>query len=118
MLRSWPVKIELANPSNPVFQGSDLLIASDCVPFAYRYFHEDFLKDRVVLCGCPKLNDREAYKHKLTEIIKKNHPRSISIARMEVPCCAGMTYVIKEAINEAGVDIPLKETVVRVNGTI
>lgn len=118
LLTSWPVKIELANPANTIFKESDLLITSDCVPFVYRYFHEDFLQNKIALTGCPKLNHRDPYKSKLTEIIKKNSPRSITIARMEVPCCSGMTFLTKEAIKESGIEVPFNETIVKINGTI
>ena len=116
-LESWPVKIELSNSSNTFFKDRDLLVVSDCVPFAYRYFHEDLLKGRIPLCGCPKLNDRESYIRRLSEVFAKNRPQSITIARMEVPCCSGMTYVVKEALSRSGLDIPVKETVVKIDGT-
>ena len=116
-LQQWPVQIKLAPVNAPYFNGADLLIAADCTAYAYAGFHEKFMKGHVTLIGCPKL-DAIDYSEKLTEIFRNNDIRSISIARMEVPCCGGMTYAVQKAIQNSGKDIPCKVTVLSINGEI
>lgn len=116
-LQQWPVQIKLALVNAPYFDGCDLLIASDCTAYAYAGFHEQFMKERVTLIGCPKL-DAIDYSEKLTEILRNNDIRSITLTRMEVPCCGGMTYAVQRAIANSGKDIPLKVTVISINGEI
>ena len=116
-LQQWPVQIKLAPVNAPYFNGAQLLIAADCTAYAYAGFHEKFMKGYVTLIGCPKL-DAIDYSEKLTEIFRNNDIRSISVVRMEVPCCGGMTYAVQRAIANSGKDIPCKVTVLSINGDI
>ena len=116
-LQQWPVQIKLAPVNAPYFNGAQLLIAADCTAYAYAGFHEKFMKGHVTLIGCPKL-DAIDYSEKLTEIFRNNDIRSISVVRMEVPCCGGMTYAVQKAIANSGKDIPCKITVLSINGDI
>ena len=116
-LQQWPVQIKLAPVNAPYFNGAQLLIAADCTAYAYVGFHEKFMKGHVTLIGCPKL-DAIDYSEKLTEIFRNNDIRSISVVRMEVPCCGGMTYAVQKAIANSGKDIPCKVTVLSINGGI
>ena len=116
-LQQWPVQIKLAPVNAPYFNGAQLLIAADCTAYAYAGFHEKFMKGHVTLIGCPKL-DAIDYSEKLTEIFRNNDIHSISIVRMEVPCCGGMTYAVQRAIANSGKDIPCKVTVLSINGDI
>ena len=116
-LQQWPVQIKLAPVNAPYFNGAQLLIAADCTAYAYAGFHEKFMKGHVTLIGCPKL-DAIDYSEKLTENFRNNDIRSISVVRMEVPCCGGMTYAVQRAIANSGKDIPCKVTVLSINGDI
>jgi hypothetical protein len=114
-LRQWPVQLHLVSPAAPYFKNADLLIAADCAPFAYPNFHEDFLKSKALIILCPKLDDsHDAYIEKLEEIFKNNNIRSITIARMEVPCCYGINMIVEEALKKA---IPVEEAVIGIKGT-
>jgi hypothetical protein len=115
-LRQWPVQIMLVPSSAPYLNDADLLIAADCVPFAYADFHHDLLAGKVLLVGCPKLDDAEFYKEKFTQIFKENKIKSITCAHMEVPCCFGLMQIIKEAKKQSGKDIPLKEITIGIKG--
>lgn len=115
-LRQWPVQITLVSPLAPYLQDSNLLISADCVPFAYADFHEKLLKGKILLVGCPKLDDLQAYQEKITEILKANTIRSITYAHMEVPCCFGLVQVIKSAIAETKKDVPFSEVTIGING--
>lgn len=115
-LRQWPVQIKLVPPSAPYLQNADLLIAADCVPFAYAGFHQDFLRGRVLLVGCPKLDDAAYYREKLTEIFKLNDIRSVTVAQMEVPCCFGLMKLVKDAMAAAGTEVPVENVVIGVKG--
>ncbi|MFA4982445.1 MAG: 4Fe-4S binding protein [Candidatus Omnitrophota bacterium] len=115
-LRNWPVQINLIPPSAPYLNNAELLIAADCVPFAYADFHQELLKGKVLLVGCPKLDDAEVYKEKIGRIVKNNNIKSITYAHMEVPCCFGMVPIIKEAIAGSGKDIPFKTVVIGIKG--
>lgn len=118
-LRSWPVQLQLLNPHAPFLAGADLLIAADCVPFAHAGFHQRFLKGKVAVIFCPKL-DRSAdlYVEKLTTIFKSHDIRSVTVARMEVPCCGGTTELTRQAMRQAGKGIPVREYVVSLGGEI
>ncbi len=118
-LAQWPVQLKLLNPNAPYFDNADLLVAADCVPFAYGNFHEKFLKGKIVIMFCPKLDqDIDGYIEKLSLIIK-NHPvKSITIARMEVPCCGGVNHVVEKALEMSGKNIFVKEFVISINGEI
>lgn len=115
-LGQWPVQITLVNERAPYFKGADLLIAADCVPFAYARFHDDLLKGKILLVGCPKLDDIEAYREKISNIVKDNDIRSITYAHMEVPCCSGLIGVIEDAIAASGKNTPFKDTVISIRG--
>ena len=117
-LRQWPVQIHLVPVNAPYFDNAELLIAADCVPFAYGDFHRDLLKNKILLVGCPKLDDAGFYKDKITEILKGNNIKSVTIAHMEVPCCFGLVTLVNEALAESGKDIPLDDITVKVNGEI
>jgi len=117
-LRQWPVQIMLVPADAPYLKGADLLIAADCVPFAYADFHEKLLEGKALLVGCPKLDDIAYYKEKITEMVKGTDIKSITYAHMEVPCCSGLVGVIKSAIAESGKGIPFKETVISIKGEI
>lgn len=117
-LKQWPVQLSLVPATAPYLNGADLLITADCVPFAYGNYHNDFLKDRAVVVGCPKLDDIEYYTEKLTDIIKLNNLESITVLKMEVPCCSGMMYAAKTARDRAGSDIPIKVVTIGIEGDI
>jgi len=115
-LRQWPVQIMLVPASAPYFKNADLLIAADCVPFAYADFHEELLKRKILLAGCPKLDDIEYYKEKISQIVKDNDIKAITYAHMEVPCCFGLIDVIKSAISESGKTIPFNDVTISIGG--
>jgi NAD-dependent dihydropyrimidine dehydrogenase PreA subunit len=115
-LANWPVQIMLVPPTAPYLKDADILVASDCVPFAYADFHGELLKGKALLVGCPKLDDIDYYKEKILEILKANDIKSITCARMEVPCCSGLIGVIEEAIAASGKKVPFKEVVIGIKG--
>lgn len=118
-LRQWPVQLALLNPHARYFDNADLLIAADCVPFAFADFHRDFLKEKVVIIFCPKLDsDIEGYITKLTDILSGHSIRSITILHMEVPCCSGVTYIVNQALERSGKEIPVKEYTITIEGRI
>ena len=116
-LRQFPVQIKLLPTSAPYFDGADLLIAADCTAYAYGNFHHHFIRGKITLIGCPKL-DVVDYAEKLTEIFRNNDIKSITLTRMTVPCCGGMEYAIKRAIEASGKDIPLEIAVISPDGSI
>ena len=116
-LRQWPVQIKLAPVNAPWFDGAKLLIAADCTAYAYGSFHSDFIRGRVALVGCPKL-DGVDYSEKLGDIIRKNDIRDVTIVRMEVPCCGGLEYAAKKAIQDSGKFIPWRVVTISVDGRI
>jgi ferredoxin len=118
MLSHWPVQLKLVPINAPYFKGADLLVAADCVPFAYPNFHQDFLKGKAVVVGCPKLDDVQFYTEKLTAIFKTNSIRSITVPFMEVPCCFGLVRAVEEALKTSGKDIPLKKVKIGIRGDI
>jgi len=116
-LRQWPVQMALAPAEAPYFDGADLLIAADCVGFACADFHRDLLKGRILLVACPKLDDLQAHKDKINRIIRQNSLKSVTYARMEVPCCAGLKDIIRQALADCGkTDIPFNEVVIGIKG--
>lgn len=115
-LRQWPVQLSLVSSNAGYLEGADILIAADCVPFAYPNFHSDILAGKILLVGCPKLDDVASYKEKLMNIITDNDIKSITVARMEVPCCAGITRVAKEAMLDSKKIVPYSEIVISVDG--
>lgn len=116
-LRQWPVQIKLIAANASFFAGARLLIAADCTAFAYADFHEEFMKDHVVLVGCPKL-DCVDYAQKLTEIIQNNDIKSVTVVRMEVPCCGGLEYAVKTALQNYGSFIPWQVVTISTDGRI
>ena len=116
-LQNFPVQIKLAPLRAPYYEGAKLLIAADCTAYAYANFHEDFIRGKVVLVGCPKL-DGVDYSVKLTEIIRENDIRSVTIVRMEVPCCGGLEFAAKKALQESGKFIPWQVVTVGTDGTL
>lgn len=118
-LRQWPVQLALQNPGAGYFDNADLLVAADCTPFAYAGFHADLLAGRILIIFCPKLDaDIESSIEKLAEIFRHHAIKSITIARMEVPCCGGVRYVVEKAMERAGVQVPVEEKVVTINGEL
>ena len=116
-LRQWPVQIKLAPVNAPYFDGAKLLIAADCTAYAYAGFHEDFIRGRVTLIGCPKL-DSVDYTEKLTQILSGNDIRELTIVRMEVPCCGGIEHAAKEALKASGRFIPWQVVTLSIDGRI
>ena len=116
-LQNFPVQIKLLPPNAPYLDNADLLIAADCTAYAYGNFHRDFMKNRVTLIGCPKL-DMVDYSEKLTEIFKSNHIRSVTLTRMTVPCCGGLAMAVKRAIEQSGRQIPLNNVTISPGGQI
>lgn len=115
-LGQWPVQIKLVPPHAPYFKGADLLIAADCTPFAYADFHEDFLAGKILLIGCPKLDDAEFYTEKITQIFKENDIKSITCLHMEVPCCFGLVQIVETALENSGKKIPLEKVIISIKG--
>ena len=118
-LRQWPVQLALLNPGAPYFENADLLIAADCTPFAYAGFHEEFLRGRIAVVFCPKLDaDIEGYVEKLAAIFSQHAIASITVVRMEVPCCGGVRAVVDRALERSGKTIPVSEKTVSIQGEI
>jgi Fe-S-cluster-containing hydrogenase component 2 len=118
MLSHWPVQLTLVPPQAPFLQGADVVLAADCVPFAYAGFHQEFLSGHALLVACPKLDDFPAYQKKLTDILSSSDIKSLTVVHMEVPCCSGLVHLAKQAIHASGKDIPLREVTVSIRGTI
>ena len=116
-LQNFPVQIKLAPVNAPWFDGADLLIAADCTAYAYGNFHDKFIRDRVTLIGCPKL-DNVSYADKLSQILSANDIRSITVTRMTVPCCGGITFAVKTALERCGKNIPLRIVTISPDGRI
>ncbi len=114
----WPVQIQLVPPHAPFLKGADLLVTADCVPIAYAAFHEDFLKGKVVMMGCPKFDEIDPYVEKFTQIFKTAGIKSITSLYMEVPCCSGLPVILKKAMSLADVEIPMTEVVISPRGEI
>jgi ferredoxin len=117
-LAQWPVQLALVPPTAPYFQGADLLIAADCVPFAYAEFHRDFLDGKSLVVGCPKLDDLEFYKTKLTQLFTQSDVRSVTVLRLEVPCCGGIVHVAVEAARASGKPLAVKAITIAINGDV
>lgn len=117
-LTHWPVQIRLVPPTAPFLKKADLLVAADCTPIAYASFHRDFLAGRVVMMGCPKFDDAESYIAKFVDIFNTAQLSSITIAIMEVPCCANMRHIIRQALDRSGKNIPVEEIVISARGEI
>lgn len=117
MLSQWPVQIKLAPINAPYFNGANLLIAADCTAYAYGDFHNRFIKNRITLIGCPKLDSTD-YSEKLTQIIKQNDIKSVTIVRMQVPCCGGIEHAAKKALRDSGKFIPWQVYTISTDGRI
>lgn len=116
-LSQWPVQIKLVPVNAPYFNNADLLIAADCTAYAYGRFHEDFIKNRITLIGCPKLDEGD-YTDKLTQIISNNDIKSLTVVRMEVPCCGGIEHAAKNALKASGKFIPWQVVTISTDGRI
>ena len=116
-LRTWPVQIKLAPMLAPWMDGANLLIAADCTAYAYANFHQDFIRDHVTLVGCPKLDGID-YSMKLTHILKNNDIRTVTVVRMEVPCCGGMEFAVKKALQNCGKQISCRVVTISTDGKI
>jgi hypothetical protein len=117
-LGQWPVQLHLVSTTAPYFQGADLLITADCVPVAYAGYHEDFLKGKAVVMGCPKLDDNQFYTQKLSELLSKSDVKSVTVLRMEVPCCGGIAMAARQAVAACGKEIPYKEVTIGIHGEV
>ena len=115
-LSTWPIQLKLIPPNAPFLKNADLLIAADCVPFAYADFHEKMLKDNTLAIGCPKLDDATLYRNKLAEIFRTANIRSVTVVNMEVPCCFGLNRLVQEAIGLSGKKVPLKQETISIKG--
>lgn len=116
-LSQWPVQIQLAPVNAPYFENANLLIAADCSAYAYGDFHNKFIKNKITLIGCPKLDDTD-YSVKLTEIIRSNNIKSVTVVRMEVPCCGGIENAVKKALKDSGKMIPWQVVTISTDGRI
>ena len=116
-LSQWPVQIKLVPVNAPYFDDANLLVAADCTAYAYGNFHNEFIRNRITLIGCPKLDDGD-YTEKLTAIIANNNIRSVTVVRMEVPCCGGIEYAVKQALQASGKFIPWRVVTISTDGRI
>ncbi len=117
-LSSWPIQMRLVRPRAPYLKSASLLVAADCTAFAYPAIQQDFLKGRVALVGCPKLDETGLFVDKLAEILKANEIRDITVLHMTVPCCAQLNSLVAEAVKISGIDVPLRSFVVGIDGTL
>lgn len=116
-LNQWPIQIKLVPINAPYFDGANLLVAADCTAYAYGNFHNQFIKNRIALIGCPKLDEGD-YAEKLTAIIKNNNIKSVTVVRMEVPCCGGIEYAVKTALQNSGKFIPWQVVTITTDGNM
>lgn len=116
-LMQWPVQIKLVPVNAPYFDGADLLVAADCTAYACGSFHSDFMTGKITVIGCPKL-DATDYSEKLGEIVKRNNIRSITVARMEVPCCGGIEHAVRKAVTDSGKNIPVAVRIITTDGNV
>ncbi|MBN2206438.1 MAG: 4Fe-4S dicluster domain-containing protein [Candidatus Aminicenantes bacterium] len=117
-LSQWPIQLHLISPLAPYFKGSDLLIAADCTAFSLGSFHPDLLKGRRLVIACPKLDDTTGYVAKLAELIRLNGLKSLTVAVMTVPCCSGLLRMVRQAVEDSGLDIPVDTIVIGIDGKI
>ena len=117
-LTHWPIQMTLVSPEMPILKNADLLLAADCTAFAYGDFHRKILAGKVVIIGCPKLDDTDPYLAKLTQIIKTNDLNSITVVHMEVPCCHGLVQLARQALEQAGSDLKLHAIVIGIHGKL
>lgn len=117
-LSQWPIQIMLVPLTAPFLKGRELLLAADCVPFAFADFHRKFLAGKALLVGCPKLDDIKFYREKLEEVFRQSGCTGVTVLVMEVPCCTGLSMIAREALMASGADIPLKEVVIGLRGEV
>jgi NAD-dependent dihydropyrimidine dehydrogenase PreA subunit len=117
-LRNWPVQLTLVSPEASWLRGADLLLAADCVPFAMAGFHAELLLGKALLIACPKLDDAPYYIDKLAALFAAAKPRKVTIARMEVPCCGGLSAIARAALERSGVRVPMEEVVIGIRGRV
>ncbi|OPJ56269.1 4Fe-4S binding protein [Alkalithermobacter paradoxus] len=117
-LRQWPVQLKLISPMADFWDGANLLISADCCAYAYANFHEDFIKGKLTVIGCPKLDDNEYYTEKLTEIFKTKDIKNITVVKMSVPCCQGIANAVKTAMLNAQMIVPYQEITISPDGKI
>ncbi|MFX0069459.1 MAG: ATP-binding protein [Candidatus Hodarchaeota archaeon] len=115
-LRQWPVQLRLVPPTAPYFDNADLAIVADCVPFAYANFHQDLLRGKSIVVGCPKLDDAQFYVQKLAQLFQHSNLKTITVIMMEVPCCLGLNYIVQEALKHSGKNIPIDRMIVGIKG--
>lgn len=117
-LSNWPIQLKLISVNASFLKNAHLLIAADCTAFSYPNFHKEILKDKQLIIACPKLDDAKFYLEKLTEIFNINNIKAITVLRMTVPCCAGLTWIVKEALNKSGKNISFEEKIINIDGTM
>jgi len=117
-LGQWPIQLHLVSPLAPYFKESDLLVAADCTAFSLGSFHPDLLKGRKLVIACPKLDETTGYVEKLAELIRLNDLKSLTVAVMSVPCCSGLHRMVERAVEESGVEIPIRRIVIGIDGQI
>jgi Pyruvate/2-oxoacid:ferredoxin oxidoreductase delta subunit len=117
-LTHWPIQLHLIHPGAPQYQGADVLLAADCAPFAMAGFHEKMLAGRSLIIACPKLDDKSGYMEKLEHLFARAQVKSLTVARMEVPCCGGLLQMVLQARESAGSDAPVRDVVVGVRGDV
>jgi Pyruvate/2-oxoacid:ferredoxin oxidoreductase delta subunit len=117
-LTHWPVQIRLVPPTAPFLKGADLLVAADCTPLAYPNFHRDFLNGKVVMLGCPKFDDAQAYIQKFADIFNTAGVKSVEVVTMEVPCCQGLPMIVKKGLEISGKKIPLSQVIISTRGDV
>lgn len=117
-LGHWPVQIRLVPPGAPFLQGAHLLVAADCVPVAYPAFHNDFLRDKAVMIGCPKFDDPDPYIEKFEAIFMQSDIERVTVVVMEVPCCQGLPVIVQEGMRRAGKHVPLEKVVISLDGRV
>ncbi len=115
-LAQWPVQLHLVPPTAPFFQNADVLLAADCAPFAYADFQEDLLKGKALAIACPKLDDTAPYVDKLVAMITQSNIKSLTVVHMEVPCCNGLVFMARQAIEQSGRDIPFETVCIGIRG--
>ena len=117
-LVNWPVQWRLIQPASPFFKNADILIAADCAPFAYADFHDDFMRGKPIVIGCPKLEEQVPFLDKLVRLFSEAKPKSVRVIMMEVPCCSGLLALAREALKRAGSEAPVDSVVVGIDGTL
>lgn len=116
LLSQWPIKIALVSPQADYFDSANLLITADCVPFAYGNFHQDFLKGKAIVIGCPKFDVEGFYLQKLIEIFRQSNLKTIKVIHMEVPCCSGLYHIARTALDKSSKNIPLERIIISIKG--